>query len=107
MYIYLSFKSNISKFVLTIWEAFLSNPGPAPHPATPTAPPPYATTPLLSPKLHGVSAPDGSHSAPFAKCNHFLREIYDLDTPNLQNTSVFVLAPNGSHSAPIAKCAHR
>ena len=55
MYIYLSFKSNISKFVRTIWAAFLSNPGPAPHPATPTAPPPYATTPLLSPKLHGLT----------------------------------------------------
>ena len=55
MYIYLSFKSNISKFVRTIWSVFLSNPGPAPHSATPTAPPPYATTPLLSPKLHGVT----------------------------------------------------
>ena len=53
-----------------------------------------------------VSAPDSSHSAPIAKCKHVLREIYDLDTPDVQNTYVFVTAPDGSHSAPIAKCNH-
>ena len=52
-----------------------------------------------------VLAPDGSCSAPIAKCTHSLRKILNLGIAETQNMTVFITAPDGSHSAPDAKCA--
>ena len=59
-----------------------------------------------------VQAPDGSHSAPDAKCAPLSRKTPSSHSAPIakctypsQNIYASVAAPHGSHSAPDAKCA--